>query len=88
MSHREGRSIGLALLLAAGVLAVVVTAVLLLSPAGVGAHECLGQGDMHEDFRGTSGVPCAESTHDDPHEHTIEVDGGRDRESGIQGVHA
>ena len=36
--------------------------------------------DTYVDFQGTSGVSCTESTHDYPHEHTIEVDGGRDRE--------
>ena len=55
MSHRTGRSIGFALLLAAVVLAVVMAAVFSLSPAGVGAHPCeadLIPGDVHCDQGG------------------------------------
>ena len=59
MSHREGRSIGLALLLAAGVVAVVVTAGLLLSPTGVGAHPC-------DDFERPTSTPAVPDVHVDP----------------------
>ena len=65
MSHREGRSIGLALLLAAGVLAAVVTAVLLLSPTGVVADPCafgVTPADRHEDSTDTA---CNATEHDD-----------------------
>ncbi len=73
-------------MLAAGLLAVLFLATL-SPPGGVGAHDCdpdATPADVHEDFRG-DGVPCTESTHDDPHEHIIEVNGGRDvgRDEGL-----
>ena len=86
MSLRFDKTIGVALLLAAG-LFVLVLALSSQSPSGVGADPCpteTAEEDRHVDFRPT-GVSCTESTHDDPHEHTIEVDGGRDvgREEGL-----
>ena len=82
MSLPFGRSIGVALLLTAGLFVLVLAlGSPSPSPSGVGAHDCDPDPtqDMHKDFRG-DGVSCTESTHDDPHEHTIEVEGGRDRE--------
>ena len=85
MSLPFGRSIGVALLLAAGLFALVLALGSPL-PSGVwGAPDCdpeqtQNMPDTYVDFQGTSGVSCTESTHDYPHEHTIEVDGGRDRE--------
>ena len=83
MSLRFGKTIGVALLVAAGLFALVLA---LSSPSspGVGAHPCQtptppATEDTHVDFRG-DGVPCGESTHDDPHVHTQEVDGGRHRD--------
>ena len=81
MSLRPGKSIGVALLVAAGLFALALALSAALPP-GVGAHPCPTdtlEAERHDDFRG-DGVSCIETTHDNPHEHTIEVDGGRDRE--------
>ena len=79
MNLPAGRPGAVALLLAAGLVAALIAAVFAFAP-GVGAHPCTSGMDMHKDFRG-SGVACTEKdTHDDPHEHTIEVDGGRHRD--------
>ena len=73
------KSIGIALLLAAALLAVLFVATL-PSPWGVRAHDCVDDADMHKDLQSTP-VPCSTPAHQRPHhEHTIEVDGGRDRE--------
>ena len=48
----------------------------------VAAHDCvsgLDPVDMHSDFQKTP-VSCSSPTHQDTHEHTIEVDGGRYRD--------
>lgn len=67
------------LLLAAGLL-VLLIGVAFSFAVGVGAHPCaFGGTDMHQDFQ-TRSVSCSAPTHQDIHEHTIEVDGGRDRE--------
>ena len=70
------RTLGIALLLAFAVLAV------LLAPAGSStpsahAHPCEEGEPGHKDFHETS---CHQSGHDSPHENVIEVDGGRDNE--------
>ena len=78
---RFGKPIGVALLVAAGLFALAL-ALSAPSPPGVAAHPCATETpetERHVDFRG-NGVSCAASTHDDPHEHTIEVDGGRHRD--------
>ena len=82
MSLRFGKSIGVALLLAAG-LFVLVLALSSPSPSGVGAHPCVTPipppTEQHVDFQRT-GVRCGLPTHQqESHEHTFEVDGGRDR---------
>lgn len=74
---------GLAALLAAGLLAVLL-AVGASAPASVGAHIPDDNMDgvcdyMHVDFQKTP-VACGALTHQDPHEHTIEEDGGRFRD--------
>ena len=66
------------LLLAAGIIAVLVGVIFLFAP-GVGAHPCTSGTDTHQDFQ-TRPVSCTAPTHQNIHEHTIEVDGGRDRE--------
>ena len=67
------------LLLAAGIIAALIGVVFSFSPR-VQAHPCaFGGTDMHQDFQ-TRSVSCSAPTHQDIHEHTIEVDGGRDRE--------
>ncbi len=78
MSLRFGKSIGVALLVAAGLFALVLA---LNSPStsGVAAHECTTEEDMHVDFQRT-GAGCGEDTHQGIHEHSIEVDGGRHRD--------
>ena len=83
MSLRFGKSVGVALLVAAGLFALVL-ALSSPSPPGVGAHDCDPEAtedmpDTHEDFQARP-VACSAPTHQDTHEHTIEVDGGRDRE--------
>ena len=79
-SLRFGKSIAVALLVAACLFALVL-ALGSPSPQSVGAHPCATgtPEDMHEDFQARP-VPCSAPTHQDIHEHTIEVDGGRDRE--------
>ena len=75
MISPAARPIGIALLFATAVLAILL-APALSSPPGVTAHPCDDSGsDMHQDFHET---PCGESGHDSPHENVIEVDGGRD----------
>lgn len=80
MNVRALRSLGIALLLAAGLLAALLAAGM-GAPAGVGAHDCDPDGttDMHVDFQAKP-VPCSTPTHQKEHAHTIEVDGGRYRE--------
>ena len=65
------------LLLAAGLLAALLAAGV-FAPEGVGAHRCdpdTPEEEQHLDFHGN---PCVESGHDNPHETSTEVDGGRD----------
>ena len=76
MSLRAARLCGIALLFAVGLLAVLLAAGV-FAPSGVGAHDCVGDADMHGDFHE---IGCLESGHDDPHEWVNEEDGGRDRE--------
>ncbi len=80
------RNLGIALLLAATLLAALFLATLSPpGPASVAAHPCVGVDDMHDDFRSRP-VPCSTPTHQKPyHEHSFEVDGGRDggREEGL-----
>ena len=76
MDSQGARSLGITLLLAVGVLAVLLVAGV-FSPEGVGAHPCPPVETPHEDFHE---IPCGKSGHDDPHENVIEVDGGRDNE--------
>ena len=82
MSLRFGKSFGVALLVAAG-LFVLALALSSPSPPGVGEDPCATPTppptEQHIDCRG-DGVRCGETTHDNPHEHIIEVDGGRYRE--------
>lgn len=66
------------LLLAAGVITALIGVVFSFAP-GVGAHPCPPATVMHQDFQARP-VSCSAPTHQDIHEHTIEVDGGRDRE--------
>ena len=78
VNAQPSRSNGVALLLAAGIIAVLI-GVAFSFAAGVGAHPCTSGTDMHQDFQ-TRPVSCSAPTHQDIHEHTIEVDGGRHRD--------
>ena len=74
MNVQALRSLGIALLLALGLVAAWL-ALGVVEPAGVGADDCANGSDMHEDFHENA---CGETGHDTPHENVIEVDGGRD----------
>ena len=79
MNLSVGKPSGIALLLAAVLIAGLLAAGVLMPPS-IGAHPCLPEtleSDTHNDF---NRVSCAESGHDDPHQDVIEVDAGRDRE--------
>lgn len=80
MTPQAAKLTALALLIAAGLLAVALAAGL-FAPARVGAHPCATgtPPDMHEDFQAKP-VPCSTPTHQKTHEHSIEVDGGRFRD--------
>ena len=80
MNRQARKSIGVTLLLAASLLAVLF-AFGLFSPWESGAHPCAPglTGDMHEDFNRTV-LECDEPGHQNPHQNVIEVNGGRDRE--------
>ena len=83
MRERNVRLTAIALLLAAAAFFVVLVFAGEAgnSPATVTAHPCATATppDMHLDFQAKS-VPCSTPTHQKTHAHTIEVDGGRDRE--------
>ena len=65
VNAQPGRQTAVALLLAAGLIAVLIGAVFASAP-GVGAHDCDGTTDQHVD---PVGVPCIDMTNHDPNDH-------------------
>ena len=79
MNPQTGKTIGIALLLAAATLAALFAMGILPPPTA--AHDCLPvlMNDRHPDFQRT-GISCNEPGHQTPHRHISEpLDGGRDR---------